>query len=144
YDEILPELNRRLDMVGLDRTVLDMYPVELSGGMKQRAVMVISTLLNPSLVIADEITSALDVSTQRAVAEMIVEFRDKKLVKSAIVVTHDISILYQIADSIIIMYAGKLVEHAGTEIIMKTPIHPYTEMLISSLPEVGVYHNDKR
>jgi oligopeptide/dipeptide ABC transporter ATP-binding protein len=144
YDEILPKLNRRLDMVGLDRAVLDMYPVELSGGMKQRAVMVISTLLNPSLLIADEITSALDVSTQRAVAEMIVEFRGKKLVKSVIFVTHDISILYQIADSIIIMYAGKLVERAGTEIIMNKPIHPYTEMLISSLPEVGVYHNDKR
>ena len=144
YDEILPELNRRLDVVNLDRAVLDMYPVELSGGMKQRAVMVISTLLNPSLLIADEITSALDVSTQRAVAEMIVEFRDKILVKSVIFVTHDISILYQIADSIIIMYAGKLVERAGTEIIINKPIHPYTEMLISSLPEVGVYHNDKR
>jgi oligopeptide/dipeptide ABC transporter ATP-binding protein len=75
---------------------------------------------------------------------MIVEFRDKILVKSVIFVTHDISILYQIADSIIIMYAGKLVERAGTEIIINKPIHPYTKMLISSLPEVGVYHNDKR
>jgi len=144
YEKALPELNRRLDLVGLDRSVLDMYPVELSGGMKQRAVMVISTLLDPSLLIADEITSALDVSTQRAVAEMIVEFRDKGFVKSVIFVTHDISILYQIADSILIMYAGKLVERAATEVIIEKPAHPYTKMLILSLPEVGVHCTDRR
>src|SRR5205085_9099438 len=62
YDETLPELSRRLGLVGLDDTVLDRYPIELSGGMKQRVVMVLSTLLNPSLLIADELTSALDVS----------------------------------------------------------------------------------
>ncbi len=71
----LPELKRRLDLVELSHDVLNMYPIELSGGMKQRMVMVLSTLLNPSLLIADEITSALDVSTQKAVAEMLVEFR---------------------------------------------------------------------
>ena len=84
-----------------------MYPIELSGGMKQRVVMVLSTLLNPSLLIADEITSALDVSTQKAVAETLVEFRDRGFVKSMIVITHDISILYQIADTILVMYAGQ-------------------------------------
>ena len=81
--------------------------------MKQRVVMVLSTLLNPSLLIADELTSALDVSTQKAVAEMLVEFRDRKFVKSTIVITHDLSILYQIADTILVMYAGKLVEKAS-------------------------------
>ena len=83
-----------------------LYPIELSGGMKQRVVMVVSTLLDPSLLIADEITSALDVSTQKAVAEMLVEFRDRGFVKSTIVITHDLSILYQIADTILVMYAG--------------------------------------
>ena len=83
--------------------------------MKQRTVMVISTLLNPSLLIADEVTSALDVSTQKAVAETLVDFRDRKFVTSMIVITHDISILYQIADSILIMYAGKLAEKAPTD-----------------------------
>ena len=77
-----PELKRRLDWVQLSRDVLKMYPIELSGGMKQRTVMVIATLLNPSLLIADEITSALDVSTQKAVCEMLVEFRDRGFVKS--------------------------------------------------------------
>ena len=107
YDETLPELSRRLALVGLDDTVLDRYPIELSGGMKQRVVMVLSTLLNPSLLIADELTSALDVSTQKAVAEMLVEFRDREFVKSTIVITHDLSILYQMADTILIMYAGQ-------------------------------------
>ena len=97
------------------RTCSRRYPIELSGGMKQRAVMVLSTLLDPSLLIADEVTSALDVSTQRAVAETLVEFRDRGFVKSMIVITHDLSILYQIADTILVMYAGKLAEKAPAD-----------------------------
>ena len=140
----LPELERRLDLVELTRDVLNMYPIELSGGMKQRMVMVISTLLNPSLLIADEITSALDVSTQKAVADMLVEFRDREFVNSMMVITHDISILYQIADSILIMYAGQLAEKASTEVIIHSPRHPYTKLLISSLPKVGVKYAERR
>lgn len=139
-----PELERRLDLVKLSRDVLTMYPIELSGGMKQRMVLVLSTLLNPSLLIADEITSALDVASQKAVAEMLVEFRDRGIVKSIIVITHDISILYQIADSIMVMYAGKLVEKAPTETIIHAPRHPYTRLLISSLPKVGVTYAEQR
>jgi len=141
---VLPELKRRLGLVRLSHDVLDMYPIELSGGMKQRMVMVLSTLLNPSLLIADEITSALDVSTQKAVAEMLVGFRDREIVNSIIVITHDISILYQIADSIMVMYAGQMAEKASTEVIIHTPRHPYTKLLISSLPKVGVKYAEKR
>jgi peptide/nickel transport system ATP-binding protein len=144
YIFTLPELKRRLDLVKLPHNVLDMYPIELSGGMKQRMVMVLSTLMDPSLLIADEVTSALDVSTQKAVAEMLVEFRNQKFVKSMIVITHDISILYQIADSIMVMYAGKLAEKASTEIIINSPRHPYTRLLISSLPEIGVKYSEKK
>jgi len=144
YGEIRPELLRRLDLVGLDRDVLTRYPIELSGGMKQRMVMVISTLLDPSLLIADEITSALDVSTQRAVAETLVSFRDHGFVKSMIVITHDVSILYQTADTILVMYAGKLAEKAPTATIIEDPRHPYTKMLISSLPEVGIRYANKK
>jgi peptide/nickel transport system ATP-binding protein len=139
-----PEIERRLELVGLQRDVLDRYPIELSGGMKQRMVMVISTLLNPSLLIADEITSALDVSTQKAVAETLVEFRDRKLVRSMMVITHDLSILSEMADTITVMYAGKLAEKAATDVIINAPRHPYTQLLISSLPEVGVRYEDKR
>ena len=144
FKTMLPELKRRLDLVELSHHVLDMYPIELSGGMKQRMVMVLSTLMNPSLLIADEITSALDVASQKAVAEMLVEFRDRECCNSVILITHDISILYQIADSIMIMYAGQLAEKASTEVIIHAPRHPYTKLLISSLPEIGVKYAEKR
>jgi peptide/nickel transport system ATP-binding protein len=144
YKTTRPELKRRLELVELSHDVLNMYPIELSGGMKQRMVMVLSTLLNPSLLIADEITSALDVSTQKAVAKMLVEFRDRQFVKSIIFITHDMSILYQIADSIMVMYAGKLAERASTAAIINAPRHPYTKLLISSLPEVGVKYAEKK
>ena len=144
YKRTLPEFRRRLELVGLSEDVLDMYPIELSGGMKQRMVMVLSTLLDPSLLIADEVTSALDVASQKAVSQMLVEFRDRGFVKSMIVITHDISILYQIADTIMIMYAGQLSEKAPTEEIINNPRHPYTKMLISSLPKVGVKYSAKK
>ena len=143
-DGLLPELRRRLDLVELPRDILERFPIELSGGMKQRVVMVLSSLLDPSLLIADEITSALDVSTQRAVAEMLVEFRDRGFVKSMIVITHDLSVLYQIADTILIMYAGKLAEKAPAGEIVGMPRHPYTKLLLSSLPEVGVRYAETR
>jgi len=144
YDETLPELSRRLALVGLDDGVLESYPIELSGGMKQRVVMVLSTLLDPSLLIADELTSALDVSTQKAVAEMLVEFRERGFVKSTIVITHDLAILSQIADSILVMYAGKLVEKGSAAEITDDPRHPYTKLLVGSLPEVGVRFAERR
>jgi peptide/nickel transport system ATP-binding protein len=144
YDATLPELHRRLGLVGLDESVLHQYPIELSGGMKQRVVLVLSTLLDPSLLIADELTSALDVSTQKAVAEMLVEFRDRGFVKSTMVITHDLSILSQMADTILVMYAGKLVEKATAAEITEDARHPYTQLLIASLPEVGVRFAEKR
>lgn len=144
YEEIKPEFIRRLKLAKLTEDILTMYPIELSGGMKQRMVMVISTLLNPELLIADEITSALDVSTQKAIAEMLVEFRDRKFLNSMIVITHDISILYQIADSIMVMYAGQLSEKGPKTEIINNPLHPYTKLLISSLPKIGVKITDKK
>jgi peptide/nickel transport system ATP-binding protein len=101
-------------------------------------------LLDPSLLIADEITSALDVASQKAVAEMLVEFRNQRCCKSAIVITHDISILHQIADEILIMYAGQLSEKASNEIIINSPRHPYTKLLISTLPKVGANYAEKK
>ena len=129
---------------GSPRTSSTAFPIELSGGMKQRVVMVLSSILDPSLLIADEVTSALDVSTQRAVAELLVEFRDRGFVKSMIVITHDLSVLSQIADTILVMYAGKLAEKARTDRIVDMPRHPYTRLLLSSLPEVGVRYAERR
>jgi peptide/nickel transport system ATP-binding protein len=141
---VLPEFRRRLRLVGLSDDVLERFPIELSGGMKQRVVTVLSSILDPSLLVADEVTSALDVSSQRRVAELLVEFRDRGFVKSMIVITHDLSVLSQIADKILVMYAGKLAEKAPAEAIVNTPRHPYTELLISSLPEVGVRYEERR
>src|ERR1700683_4088319 len=98
---------------------------ELSGGMRQRVTIIMSSLLNPSLLVADEVTSALDVSTQRAVGEMLIEFRDRGYIKSAIAITHDLAILAQVADSIAIMYAGRLSVRGPTSGIVDKPLHPY-------------------
>jgi peptide/nickel transport system ATP-binding protein len=144
YEAVLPELKRRLDLVGLSHDVLHMFPIELSGGMKQRVVMVVSTLLDPSLLIADEVTSALDVSSQKAVAQMLVEFRDRGFVKSMLVITHDLSVLYQVADTILVMYAGRLAEKAPADVIVEAPRHPYTKLLIASLPEVGIRYSERK
>jgi len=140
----LEEMRQRVTMVGLSEDVLDRYSFELSGGMRQRVTIILSTLLNPSLLIADEVTSALDVSTQRAVGEMLMDFRDRGYVRSVIAITHDLSILAQIADSILVMYAGRLAEKAGTATIVKNPLHPYTQALLASLPEVGVRHDQAK
>jgi len=140
-DEVLAEMKRRIELIGLKEDVLSKYPFELSGGMRQRVTIIMSTLLDPSLLIADEVTSALDVSTQRAVGEMLLEFRDRKFVKSIIAITHDLAILAQIADTITIMYTGRLAEEASTSTIVDSPLHPYTQALIASLPEVGVRHD---
>ena len=144
FERTQPELMRRLELVGLSPDVLHLYPIELSGGMKQRTVMVLSTLLDPSLLIADEITSALDVSTQKAVVRMLAEFRDREFVKSMVVITHDVSILYQVADTILVMYAGRLAEKASADTIIHAPRHPYTKALVASLPEVGIRYGDER
>jgi peptide/nickel transport system ATP-binding protein len=144
FRDIDEEFLRRLQLVGLPERVLDLYPMELSGGMKQRVVMILSTLLDPSLLIADEITSALDVSTQKAVAEALVGLRDNGFVKSMIVITHDIAILHEVADTILVMYAGHLAEKAPADVIIDAPRHPYTRLLISSLPEVGVRFEERR
>ncbi len=140
-DGVLDEMKRRIRLIGLDEDVLSRYSFELSGGMRQRVTIILSTLLNPSLLIADEVTSALDVSTQRAVGEMLIEFRNRGFVKSVIAITHDLSILAQIADSILVMYAGRLAEKASATDIVKTPLHPYTQMLLASLPEVGMRYD---
>ena len=142
YGSVVEEMQRRIALVGLGEDVLDKYSFELSGGMRQRVTLVLATLLNPSLLIADEVTSALDVSTQRAVGELMLEFRERGYVKSLIAITHDLAILAQIADSILVMYAGRLAEKADTETIVNAPLHPYTQLLLASLPEVGVRYED--
>lgn len=137
-------IEERLEIVNLGKKVLNMYPIELSGGMKQRMVMVISTLMNPDVLIADEITSALDVSSQRSVIQMLYEMREKKIMGSLAFITHDLSVLYQIADKVMVLYAGRVAEISPMEDIIQEPLHPYTKMLLSSLPKIGVRYSQTK
>lgn len=142
--EFLAKVEARLAMLNLESSVLNRYSIELSGGMKQRIIMVISTLLDPDFIIADEITSALDVSSQRFAATMLANLRDEGIIGSAMFITHDISILYQIAERIMVMYAGQFAEIGPTDEMVKEPRHPYTKALIASLPQVGIQYQEQK
>ncbi|MEM7125643.1 MAG: ABC transporter ATP-binding protein [Chloroflexota bacterium] len=122
-----------LQRVDLDAAVMRMYPHELSGGMKQRVCIAIAISLSPKVIIADEPTSALDVVIQRQVMETIANVQ-KELDASVILIGHDIGLMVQFVDQLIIMYAGKIAEIGTIEEIFASPKHPYTQMLISSLP----------
>ncbi len=144
-EEIESKLRERLRMVSLSEQVANMYPIALSGGMKQRVVMVVSTLLDPKILIADEITSALDVTNQRIILELLYYFiKEEKIVDSIIFITHDIGLLDKIADRIMVMYAGKAVEIGPTEKIINKPTHPYTQLLLNSLPRLGINYEKER
>jgi peptide/nickel transport system ATP-binding protein len=126
-------LRERFAAIGLDPRVLDTYPVELSGGMKQRVVIGISTLMNPRVVIADEPTSALDVSTQKAVIQLLLDLMKRNIIGSMIFITHELPLLFHVADDIAIMYAGELVEIGSRNQIIHDPRHPYTRALMGSM-----------
>lgn len=124
---------RHFEKVGLDRDVLDRYPHELSGGMKQRATIAISTMWNPTLLIVDEPTSALDVTSQKQMIQMLANLHKKGIIKSILFVSHDIASLAQLCKRCIIMYCGKIVEMGSMDDIINRPLHPYTKGLISSI-----------
>lgn len=124
-----------LNMVGLPARVYNMYPHELSGGMKQRVCIAMAIALNPSLIIADEFTSALDVVVQRVVAQTMLEVKER-LGVSMILIGHDMGLQAQLVDRIAVMYAGNIVEVSPVEEIFEAPLHPYTQLLIESIPSI--------
>ena len=111
-------------------------PHQLSGGMRQRVAIALSTLLKPRIILADEPTTALDVVAQRAVLQLMQDIQ-KELQNTIILVTHDMGIHANIATRMAIMYAGKIMEEGSTEDIFNHPLHPYTQYLIHSLPKIG-------
>jgi peptide/nickel transport system ATP-binding protein len=125
-----------LKMVGLDPEKVNAYPHELSGGMKQRVVIAMALALNPPLIIADEPTTALDVVVQAQILNLLKSLQREKGI-SMIVISHDLSLLAEIADSIAVMYAGKIVEYGSSDIVYKNPQHPYTLGLIDSIPRLS-------
>ncbi len=131
--EALDRASDRIKLLGLPPRVLESYPHQLSGGMKQRVITVISTLLNPQLLIADEPTSALDVSSQRALVEMLRDMLDKEIMRGVIFVTHDLPLLKSISDRIAVMYAGQIVEVNSADGIADDPRHPYSAALLNAV-----------
>ena len=123
----------RLTMLGMPVRVLDQYAHQLSGGMRQRMVTVVSTLLNPQLLIADEPTSALDVSSQKALIEMLIHMVDENIMGGAIFITHDLPVLSMVADQLAIMYAGRIVETGPTAELVDHARHPYTSALLAAV-----------
>jgi peptide/nickel transport system ATP-binding protein len=124
-----------LASVDLNPAVFRMYAHELSGGMKQRVCIAIGVLLNPKVIIADEPTSALDVVTQRQVMETIDNVQ-RKLKAAVILIGHDMGLMAQFVDKVAVMYAGRLVELSTVRDTFRNPLHPYTQALISSLPNL--------
>ena len=135
--QLMDRVHELLAWVGLPVEVAEMYPHELSGGMKQRVCIAMAISLQPDVIIADEPTSALDVVVQRQVVETLSRVQ-QELGASVIIVGHDMGLMAQFADRIAVMYAGKLVEDGPVEQIFEEPLHPYTQMLISSLPSLDV------
>ena len=129
-------LTTLMAQVGLNVNVLNLYPHELSGGMKQRVTIAMAISHKPRLILADEPTSALDVVVQRQVMETLEDVRSE-IGAAVILVGHDMGLMAQFADRIGVMYAGKLVELATVEQIFANPRHPYTRLLISSLPDTA-------
>ncbi|QBD78048.1 ABC transporter ATP-binding protein [Ktedonosporobacter rubrisoli] len=130
---MVPDL---LKQVGLEAYVANMYPHELSGGMKQRVTLAMAIALEPDLLVADEPTTALDVHVQRVIIQMLAGLRDK-MGMTVIIVTHDMAVHAELADRVAVMYAGGVVEVGDVRQIFKAPKHPYTRGLIGSIPRIG-------
>jgi oligopeptide/dipeptide ABC transporter ATP-binding protein len=124
-----------LDLVGIPRSRLRSYPHELSGGMRQRVMIAMALVTDPEVVIMDEPTTALDVVVQRDILSQIVELKEQ-LGFAVLFITHDLSLLLELADRIAVMYAGQLLETGTAEQIRREPAHPYTKGLLNSFPSL--------
>lgn len=124
---------QRFETLNLPVSTLDRYVVELSGGMKQRTVIAVSTILSPKVLIADEPSSALDVSSQKMVIKMLHDLMEMGLVKSMLFITHELPLLYNVTDDIMVMYAGQVVEMGPAHDLVFDPMHPYSKGLMGSM-----------
>lgn len=138
--EIYEMAKAAFERLGLPAEVLQKYPVELSGGMKQRTVIAVSVILFPKVLIADEPSSALDVTSQKMVIKMLKNLMKDGFIKSLIFITHELPLLYNVTDEIMVMYAGQIVEKASARDAVFDPLHPYAKGLMGSIivPEEGL------
>ena len=138
----LEEINRLLELVGLNSSYANRYPHELSGGMRQRVMIAMALACEPKILIADEPTTALDVTTQADIMELIRELQEK-MGTSVILVTHDLGIAAEVGDRIQVMYAGEIIETGTKSEIFKKAVHPYTWALMKSVPSAQSQTEEK-
>ena len=132
-----PEVKEILRLVGLDpERVMNSYPHELSGGMSQRVMIGMGLASHPKLLIADEPTSALDVTIQAQILELLDELA-RKMGNAVMLITHDMGVVAEFCDKVLVMYAGNSVEYASTATLFEKPLHPYTGGLLQAVPRVG-------
>jgi len=134
-EEAYERTRELFEMVNLDPAVINAYPHQLSGGMKQRVVIAMAIALNPMILLADEPTTALDVTIQAQILD-ILKMLQKRYGMSMIYITHDLATIAYVTDTVAIMYAGKIVEYGDVVEIFKRPKHPYTKGLIASVPSI--------
>ncbi len=134
--QTLERVANYLKELSLSPDVLEAYPFQLSGGMRQRAIIALATFMSPNVVLADEPTTALDVVVQKGILMMLMRLQ-KQLKNTLVIVSHDMGVHYQVTNRMAIMYSGSVVELGNTEDIFGDPIHPYTTMLVGALPRVG-------
>ena len=135
-EQTLARVASYLKELNLSPDVLESFPFQLSGGMRQRAIIALATFMAPGVVLADEPTTALDVVVQKGILMMLMRLQ-QQLKNTLIIVSHDMGVHYQITDRMAIMYSGSIAELGKTEDIFNDPIHPYTKMIVDALPRVG-------
>lgn len=140
--EIRKKVLETIEKVGLDESILNNYPHEFSGGQRQRIAIARSLILNPEFIIADEPVSALDVSIQAQIINMLKELKNK-FDLTFLFISHDLSVIKYLSDRIAVMYLGEIVETGITEEIFNEPKHPYTKALLSAVPELGNCNKEK-
>lgn len=142
--KIRQKAQEMLELVGIpdSRSCLDKYPHELSGGMRQRVMIATALITNPKLLIADEPTTALDVTIQAQILELMKKLQEK-MGMAIIMITHDLGVVAEIADEIVVMYAGKIVERGSNEEIFYNPRHPYTWALMKSVPRLDLDNKEE-
>lgn len=135
-DKINKIIKDKLEMVGLDESCLDLYPHEFSGGQRQRIAIARALMLDPEFILADEPVSALDVSIQAQIINLLKELKEKYNL-TFLLITHDMSVIKYLADRVAIMYLGEIVEIGKTSDIFSNPLHPYTKALLSAVPSIN-------